>query len=110
MTDRLPKLNKEIQRLVGEVIRLEVDVPAGVLVTVTRADVTPNLRAAHIWLSVFPLEQTEAMFELLTKSLYVMQGAFQKKLRVNPTPRLVLKHDTGAVHADKIDRVLKELN
>ncbi len=109
MADRLPKLNKEVQRIVSEVLHAEVDVPAGVLITVTRVDITPNLRAARVWLSIFPLEQAEMMLALLDKHKYLLQGAFQNEIRMKPVPRLIFKHDTGPVYADHIERVFNEL-
>lgn len=109
MSHRVAKVNKEIQRLLGEIILQEVDIPAGTLVTIVQVETAPKLTSALVWLSIFPIEQSAAVMEILQTNLYQLQKSLYRQLRLYPRPRLTLKLDQGGAHADKIERVLRQL-
>lgn len=102
MIDRMAKINKEVLRVFGQVLQTEADVPAGVLVTVTAAVATRNLRAATVWLSVLPTDQGATVLAALQAQLYHLQGAFNRRIALQPLPRLRLAL-TEAVYATKSD-------
>lgn len=110
MKPRLIKINKNIQRVFGEVLQREADLPADVLVTIARVDTTPNLRSATIWLYIFPLEQGESIVTQLKSQLYDLQGALNRNLHLRPLPRVRLRLDTGAAYAATIERTISKLN
>jgi ribosome-binding factor A len=110
MSVRIDRINKLILRTFGEVLQTEADLPADVLVSVSRVDTTANLQSATIWLSVFPLEAGEATLKTLESSIYSLQGSLNRKLTFYPLPRIRLKLDYGAEHAEHIQRRLKELD
>jgi ribosome-binding factor A len=109
MSRRIEKINKNIQRIFGEVLQTHADLPPDVLVTVSRVETAPNLRSAAIWLYIFPLAHAPNTMNTLFRQLYVMQGEVNRRLATRPLPRLFLKLDKGAQHADDISRMLKKL-
>lgn len=109
MSRRLEKVNKHLQRICAEVLLIEASLPPNVLVTVARVNATPNLRSADVWLYVLPLEQGPTTLKELRKQLYDLQGAVNRKLDMRPLPRLILRLDRGAAHAEKIEQRLHEL-
>ncbi|MEK7556452.1 MAG: ribosome-binding factor A, partial [Patescibacteria group bacterium] len=121
MSKRIPKVNSLIQRTFGEILQREADVPADVLVTVSSVECAPNLQSATIWLyiSSFPStssgqatapgKREEEALEALKGQLYYLQGILNKKLKMRPLPRISLKLDYGAVHAQRIDPHLADL-
>ena len=109
MSVRLDRINKLILRTFGEILQTEAEMPIDVLVSVARVETTRNLRSATIWLSVFPVERAETTLKALEKNLYTLQGSLNRKLTFNPLPRIRLKLDYGAEHAEHIERRLKEL-
>lgn len=109
MSRRLEKVNKHLQRICAEVLLTEAALPPAVLVTVARVNATPNLRSADVWLSVLPLEQGPLILKSLQKQLYDLQGDVNRKLNMRPLPRLILRLDRGAAHAEKIEQRLHEL-
>ncbi len=106
---RLQKINRHIQRTFGEVLLEEADVPPEVLMTVTRVDTTPNLKSTKIWLSIYPVERASEVLKHLTPQLYDLQGALNRKLDVRPLPRVLLRIDYGAQHAEQIEHKLADL-
>lgn len=109
MSRRLEKVNKHLQRICAEVLLTEASVSLDVLVTVSRVDTTPNLRSAEVWLYVLPLEKGPATLKSLQSQLYDLQGAVNRKLDMHPLPRLILRLDHGAAHAEKIEQRFNEL-
>lgn len=109
MSGRTEKINKQILRLFGEILQREADLPPDVLVTVSAVDTTPNLQRTTIWLYISPLERADEVLEQLKGQLYALQGALNRALAMRPLPRITLKLDRGAEHAQHINERLREL-
>lgn len=109
MSHRLAKVNKHLQRTLGKILLEEADVPPDVLVTISRVDTTPNLKSAKVWLYVHPSERAEEILKHLTNQLYDIQGSLNRVLDARPLPRILLRIDYGADHAETIERRLNEL-
>jgi ribosome-binding factor A len=106
---KMDKVNKRLQRLVGEIIHKEADVPADVLVTVSRVATTHNLRGAEVWLSIYPTDQAESVVENLRGQLYELQGFLNRALDAKVVPRIRFTVDYGADHAATIERRFQQL-
>ena len=109
MPNRIAKVNKHIQRTFGEILQAEAVLPKDVMVTVTGVETTRSLRATTIWLSILPETQEHKVMKKLKKQLYDLQGSLNRKVKLQPNPRITLSVDHGAQYAENIDRRLKEL-
>ncbi|PIR74775.1 MAG: hypothetical protein COU35_00670 [Candidatus Magasanikbacteria bacterium CG10_big_fil_rev_8_21_14_0_10_47_10] len=99
MVDRMEKVNKEILRVVGQVVSQEAALPSDVLVTITRAEATRNLRSVTVRLSVLPAERSAAVLAALQAQLYDLQGSFNGRIALHPLPRITLALDVSAAYA-----------
>jgi len=109
MSVRLARINKHIQRTFGEVLQREAEVPAGILVTVSRVDTAANLKSSTVWLYISPLEQAEDTMASLKKQMYGLQALLNKELNFKPLPRINLRLDQGAVNAQNVEKTLAEI-
>lgn len=109
MSERIRKVNKHLQRTFGEILQREADVPPDVLVTISHVDTTPNLKSADVWLYINPIERASEIIDRLTPQLYDLQGALNRVLDFRPLPRLRLRIDYGAQHAENIERTIADL-
>lgn len=109
MAYRIAKVNKHLQRTFSDILQKEAEVPAGVLVTVARAETKPNLRSATIWLYISPPERAPQTMEALQGQMYELQGSLNRQLETRPLPYITLKHDTGIDHAEHIKEKLAEI-
>ena len=109
MSNRLEKVNKHIHRTFGEILLEIADLPADVMVTVSRVETTHNLKAATIWLYVFPDEAEDKIMEMLKPQMYELQGELNRQLDFKPLPRIRLRIDHGAQHAQRINEALENL-
>ena len=109
MTARIVKINKLIQRSLGEIIQQELDLPVDVLVTISQVETTPNLRSAIIWLYVFPLQQGDKILELIHSDIYNLQGKLNRRLNMRPLPRISFRIDYGSEQAETVERSFNRL-
>jgi ribosome-binding factor A len=109
MSERIVKINKHLQKVFGEILHEQADRPADVMVTISKVETAPNLKSATVWLYVFPIEQGEAVLTHLKNQMYDLQGAMNRELDMRPLPRLMLRLDHGAQHAESIEKKLASL-
>lgn len=109
MKERLAKINKNIQRVFGEILHREADVPKEVMVTISKVETTPNLKSSTVWLYIFPTNQGEEILDRLKKQMYDLQGALNREVNMRPLPRIFLRLDHGAEHAESIEKTLASL-
>jgi ribosome-binding factor A len=109
MSQRIAKIESLIQHVVaaGLTELLERDAAA---ITVTRVDVSPDMRNAIIWLGILGSEaETERLFNRVLGCRPELQAVVAGRLTTKFVPRLSLKLDTGGAYAADIERLLKSL-
>jgi len=106
---RVDRVGATVQRALagplGDIARRE---GAG-LVTVTRVEVSPDLRHATGYLSVYGGDLDAAGFlRVLRPQAHVLQAVLARELRTRRTPVLSFRIDDGIARADRINRLLGE--
>jgi ribosome-binding factor A len=110
-TTRQKKIGRLIQKDMSEMFQREVkELTIGSLVTVTVARVTPDLGVARVYLSIFPPNRKEEVFENIKKHAshirFTLGQRAGKQLRV--IPELEFYIDDSLDYIDNIDKLLKE--
>ena len=108
-TLRQERINELIRKNIGDILVKEVALKAGVLATVTKVDVQPDLRQARIGLSVFPEGEEEYALETLRKEIYRIQGILNEKIATNPLPRIRFFLDKTASQANQVEVLLMQI-
>lgn len=107
MSTRTDKVASEIKAICAT--ELERRRPsAKSLLTVTAVSVTPDLRAATVYVSFLNVADSQ-IADLITEYQPGLQAAVAKQLKSKFTPRLQLKTDTSGEYAAHIARKLREL-
>lgn len=109
MSLRIEKVNELIRQKVAEILAKEVSFKLGILVTVAKASTTPDIRHAHISVSVLPISEGEYVLKTLRHELYTLQGSLNKQLHMRPLPRLSFRLDTTEDEAQKVEDILRDL-
>ncbi len=101
---------EEILHACSELLRSEVkDTELG-FVTLTYAEVSPDLKNATVLYSVLGDEaQQEKTAKILGRLQFQLQGEVGRRLKLRYTPRLIFRKDETAERADRIERLLKEI-
>jgi ribosome-binding factor A len=77
-------------------------------VTVTRVDVTSDIRSATVWVGVLGNEEEQKKTWPLVEATRIdLQEAVAANMHTKYVPRLTLKLDTGGEYAAKIDELLR---
>jgi ribosome-binding factor A len=107
---RLERVNELIKREVGDMLRKEFVFDAQ-LVTVQQVDSTPDLKHAHVYMSVIGTDaQRRKVVALLQSKRAPLQYALSRKVTMKFTPQLHFKLDTGIERGTKVISIMDELN
>lgn len=109
MSGRLLKVNELIKQQLGVVINEEIDLPAGVLVTITKIETSPDLRHARVFVSILPDEKARDILGLLIRKTKTFQKELADKIILRVTPRIRFIIDESEQKAGEIDRLLDSL-
>ncbi len=109
-SNRLQKINRLIQKELGEIFLLEAKKMQGVLISVTSVRVSPDLGIAHAHLSVFPSEKAGELVSNINENVKTVRYNLGKRLRnqLRVIPELTFHVDDSLDYIDNIDRLLKD--
>jgi ribosome-binding factor A len=96
---------------ISEIVQRELNDPRLGIISITRVDMSPDLRYAHAHVSVFGSdeERDQALKALRGASGYI-RHQLRPRMRVRHIPELTFEPDQSMAYADTITRVLKELH
>ena len=75
-SNRQQKINRLIQKELGEMFLLETKKMSGVLISVTHVRVSPDLGLAHVHLSFFPPERGEELLQNINENVKSIRFGF----------------------------------
>lgn len=105
---RLSKINRLIQKELGDIFLLQTKAMRGVLISVTVVRVTSDLSLARVYLSIFPPEKGKELLESIrtnTKSIRFDLGQRVGK-QLRKIPELTFYLDDSLDYIENIDQLL----
>ena len=109
MKHRLERVNELLKRELGDLLTREVSFDAA-LVTVQQVDITPDLKHAHVFVSVMGNEvQAKAAMATLHGSRKQLQHLLSKRVVLKYTPQLHFKLDDAIVRGTRVINILSEI-
>ncbi|MFW6043815.1 MAG: 30S ribosome-binding factor RbfA [Marinilabiliaceae bacterium] len=110
-TTRQKKIGRLIQQDMSEMFQREIrEMAMGSMVSVTLVKVTPDLAIARVYLSIFPSDRKEEVFNHIKENnstiRYTLGKRAGKQLRI--IPELEFYIDDSLDYIDNIDRLLNE--
>ena len=108
--DRTDRISEEVRREVDRIIREDVRDPrvAGTW-SITRADVTRDLRYAKIRVSVLEEEQRKPLVNALKNAAGFIRRELGKNLRLRYTPELLFEEDDNIAYGVHIASILSDV-
>jgi ribosome-binding factor A len=98
-------IREELSRLLVEGIQ---DSSSG-LITITGVEMSPDLKTAHIYLSIFGGEQKETILGLLDKKKGYLRKSIASKVKLKYNPLLIFSIDQSVDFQAKIDKLLERI-
>ena len=110
---RTSRLNGEYQKEVSEIIRRMKDRNPKLkgLISVTEADVAPDLKTAYIYVSIYAKneEETKESFLALQESAGFIRHELSQVMRMRTVPALTFRMDGSMGYGAKMDELFKGL-
>ena len=106
---RIDRISEEVRREVDAIIREELHDPriSGTF-SVTRAEVTGDLRYAKIYISVLEDEKREGLVSALKNAKGYIRHSLGKRMIIRYTPELIFVNDKNIEYGVHIAKVLAD--
>ena len=99
-----------LKRELGDILTRDIDDPAIGFVTITRVEVSRDLRAAKIFVSILDHEQVwEQTRQALERASSFIRREISQRIHLRYVPELSFKNDTSGEYAMRINQVIKEI-
>ena len=109
--NRTARLSEEIRKIISEVIQNGIKDPrVPMLTTVTRVEVTRDLRYAKAYISVFgSKEEKVKCVEGLKSAAGYIRREVGSKIKVRYTPEILFEIDESLEHGLHINKILSDI-
>lgn len=107
---RLAKVNSLIQQELSNFFCREMELPEGVLLTITDVNTTGDLKQTKIYVSVFPETMTKKVLSILEKRAGFFQKFLNKKLKMYFVPQISFILDKTENRAESVEDLLNKIN
>jgi len=109
-TTRQQKINRLIQKELGEIFLRQTKQMPGILVSVSAVRTSPDLGVAKAYLSIFPSDRAKELIENIKANVkairYDLGQRVGKQLRI--VPELVFYLDDSLDYLENIDKLLNK--
>src|SRR5829696_7381012 len=106
-SQRLGRIEGEMQRVLATLVSREVRDPRVGNVTFTAVSVAPDLSTARIWFMPFgDKHKPEEVAEGLTRASGFLRGELGRALQLRHAPKLEFVYDRQIENADKLTRLI----
>lgn len=110
MQHRADKLAHQLRNEISYIISRELKDPRIGFATITTVRVTPDLRAARIFISVLGTpEEQQATLAALQRATSFIRRQIAGRLRLRHTPEIQFKFDDSIEYGAKMDALIEEI-
>ena len=112
---RTARLNGEYRKEISAIISGKLknrDPRLTGLISITEADVAPDLKTANIYVSIFSVseEQKKWEFAILKENAAFIRHELSKVMRMRTVPALTFKTDGSMEYGSKMDELFKKIH
>ncbi len=108
---RQQRIGKLLQKDLGEIIQIEMThVTRGAMVTVTKVIVTPDLKTAKAYVSLFATSGKQELMDKIRKHTSEIRGKLGNRIRhqLRAVPELQFYQDDSLDYIDNIEHLLDD--
>lgn len=109
MKHRMLRVNEVVKRELSGIVAREISFD-GALVTINHVDVTPDLKSAHVFVSVLGSEKTESVMKRLEEHRVAFQSEFARRVTMKYTPHLVFHLDESIARGSRVVEILQQID
>jgi ribosome-binding factor A len=97
-----------VQAELSRLLIIEFQDPSSGFLTVTRVEMTPDLRSARVYLSVFGTADPRDLLARIEKGKGHIRRTLASRVKLKYNPELFFALDPGPEHQERIDRLIEE--
>jgi ribosome-binding factor A len=109
MKHRLLRVNELVKRELSAIIVREIGFES-VIVTINHVDVTPDLKNAHVFVSVLGSETPDSVMTKLEEHRVSLQAELARHVVLKYTPHLVFHLDHSIERGARVIEIMQELD
>ncbi|MBN1638086.1 MAG: 30S ribosome-binding factor RbfA [Ignavibacteriales bacterium] len=111
MSARIEKFTKLIKEELSWIFIKKIQDPLFNFITVTRVKVTPDLKQAYVYLSIYEKDKRKKMLEKVNEIKSLIRTEFaHRNRRLRFIPEFLYFIDDTADHVEKIESLLKQIH
>lgn len=111
MSERILRVNSEIQKAISYIIQTEIKNPLiKGLITVTKVDTTNDLDQSKVYLSIYEEETREEVFNQIKHSAGFIRRELAKAIDLRKVPYLNFFLDDSYNYGQKIEETINKIN
>lgn len=108
---RLKKVQEELRHQISLIVQQELKDPRIGFVTITRVEVTPDLKAAKVYFTTIgPKESFEDTVNGLNSSTGFVRKLIGERIRIKFTPQINFIYDDSPKRQDRIDEIIDKIH
>ena len=108
MKHRLLRVNELVKRELSGIITREITFDSAI-VTINHVDVTPDLKSAHVFVSVLGSESGASVLSKLESHRVALQAGLARHVVLKYTPHLVFHLDDSIERGTRIIEIIQQL-
>lgn len=105
---RIDQINHTLQKELSLIIAKEAPVE-GAMVTISRVDVSPDMKSAHIFFTVLPENFAGTALKKLDANKRMFIQELRKRIKIKWIPEIVFQLDEGAIYANQVEEILGDI-
>lgn len=108
--NRFERINEELKKEISHIINYELKNPSVTgMISVTKANITPDLKYAKVYVSILNSKNTKETITGLKKSSGFIRSEIAKRINLRITPEIIFELDDSIEYGAKIDSILKDI-
>ena len=106
MLNRKEKLDSILLKELAEIINQEIELPVGVLVTVSHIDCAENLDSIKIFISCLPFDLSEKVIVILQHSQQLILEKLNSRIKFRRIPKLFFRIDQTENYVEELNKIV----
>ncbi len=108
MKHRMLRVNEVVKRELSGIIAREMTFE-GALVSINHVEVTPDLKNAHVFVSVLGTQARESVTSKLTSHCPALQAELARHVTMKYTPHLIFHLDNSIERGTRVIEIMQEI-
>ncbi len=109
-SNRMNRVDEQVKKEISNIINNDIkNQNITGLISVTKVKVTPDLKMARVYISIFNSKSIKNTMEGLKNASGYIRTELAKRINLRYTPEIIFEIDDSISYGDKIDKILKDI-